>query len=689
MKRNDFIEELINTLEIDVDIVNIGFHKYVDKYLKTILSFDSGNLSIVLSTSLFNENPHIISKIKDENNLKAVISLPVYNNEDNLLILMFDSDKTLNQFIYIDKSDSLIHKEVKNWKYINDELISEISNSYSDFVENEFSVILDVSDIIQKNKDDYLNEVSLDFDIDTSCRKEKVMLDFDEASKLNYADACSDASSFKKPSVQSFKNKSRSDNKFSIFNDAMYYKKRQDPENLLYKNDKRLIKGDVLFKRISDISNLEYIYSKSDMDSILISSCKQCMDKLIYYNYDINDLGDETFIEITNIDEKVLKDYLYEYLSSANGMGDILYYAKGNEKILIEDIKHLKIPIPPIDDQKEIVNVARESREFFKTVELLKKEYDSNIFDYKHMKNSLHEFKGEISFDENNDVTSMSRSLRHAYKGLIWPLAISYLSATKGGFEAVEKKDNYLVLFEFIAAFNSIILLSGLPENVYLNNFYEIWGDNHLMYKRATFGNWVHLSKNLSKVYKNNSFTSEIDEELLNAISGDKILDILTKVNYIRNDESHSSQTNSFEAEKVINELNIYLEDIFDILDVYSNYKLIYFTGELNTSNNSLKHRVILLNGPCAQPIYDNMIFDTLLQSDCLYLYNPKNNKKLLIKENLMKFSPVDKNKKRWALLIYSNCDKKEFNAYYKCYQSNEKNLKKNITSFEMDILNF
>ena len=135
MKRNDFIEELINTLEIDVDIVNIGFHKYVDKYLKTILSFDSGNLSIVLSTSLFNENPHIISKIKDENNLKAVISLPVYNNEDNLLILMFDSDKTLNQFIYIDKSDSLIHKEVKNWKYINDELISEISNSYSDFVE--------------------------------------------------------------------------------------------------------------------------------------------------------------------------------------------------------------------------------------------------------------------------------------------------------------------------------------------------------------------------------------------------------------------------------------------------------------------------------------------------------------------------------------------------------------------------
>lgn len=685
MKRNEFIKELINTLEKDVNIVNFGFHKYADKYLETILSFNSGNLAIVLSTSLFNEHPDIISNIRYENNLKAIISLPVYNNEDNLLILMFNFDKTSNQFIYIDESDSLIHKEVKNWKYINEELISQIANSYMEFVENEFSVILDVSDIIEKKRDFYLDNISCEDKLFVSERKEKVMMDFDDANKLEMR---LDASIFKNEGEPSLKNKPVLDNKSSIFNDAMYYKKRQDPENLLYKNDKRLIDGEVLFKRINEISNLDYIYSKSNNDSILITSCKYCNDKLIYYNYDLNDLDNEVFIEITDIDESILKDYLYEYLSSANGMEDILYYAKGNEKILIEDIKHLKIPIPPINDQKEIVNVARESREFFKTVDLLKKEYDSNIFDYKHMKNSLYDFKGEISFDEKNEVISMSRSLRHAYKGLIWPLAISYLSATKGGFEAVEKKDNYLVLFEFIAAFNSIILLSGLPENVYLNNFHEIWGDDPSRYKRASFGNWVHLSKNLSEVYKNNSFTSEIDEELLNAISGDKILDILTKVNYIRNDESHSSQTNSFEAKKVIDKLDVYLEDIFDILDVYSNYKLIYFTGELNTSNNSLNHRVILLNGPCAQPIYDNMIFDTLLRSDCLYLYNPKNNKKLLIKENLMKFSPIDKNKKRWALFIYNNCDKKEFNAYYKCYQSNEKNLKKGITSFEIDILN-
>lgn len=57
------------------------------------------------------------------------------------------------------------------------------------------------------------------------------------------------------------------------------------------------------------------------------------------------------------------------------------------------------------------------------------------------MKESLKELKGDVEIDsETHEVTKMSRSWRHAYKGLIWPLAISYLSATKGGFESVRKK---------------------------------------------------------------------------------------------------------------------------------------------------------------------------------------------------------------------------------------------------------
>ena len=97
-------------------------------------------------------------------------------------------------------------------------------------------------------------------------------------------------------------------------------------------------------------------------------------------------------------------------------------------------------------------------------------------------------------------------------------------------------------------------------------------------------------------------------------------------------------------------------------------------------------HRVILLNGPCAQPIYENFIFDSPLLGNSLYLYNPKNNKKLEIKDNFMKFAPTT-DKKRWALFIYYKCDRDEFNAYYKCFQSKEQDLKFSITSLRYDIL--
>ena len=126
---------------------------------------------------------------------------------------------------------------------------------------------------------------------------------------------------------------------------------------------------------------------------------------------------------------------------------------------------------------------------------------------------------------------------------------------------------------------------------------------------------------------------------------------------------------------------------MFDILDVYSNYKLFYTTGDVKSSKQAYDHNVILLNGPCAQPIYDHIILDSLLQENSLYLYNPKNNKKLLLNDNFMKFVPIDENKNHWALFIYYSCDKGEYNAFYKCFQSREKDIKRSISSLGHDIL--
>ena len=689
MDSEDFLNELISSLETqDVKLENLAFKSDESKSIDLIKNFNSQKMIITLSTSYLNDNIHNLSI---NNYLKAIISLPIYHEDDNLVMLSFDSDKSSDECLIIDESDSLIHKDTNDWSFIKNELIEKISKSYNDFEENDSSSKVNILEFTSKSNqiktsgNDEL--LSLKKDSGDDIKKRRVISDsiMDDMLELKEKSIRAEIS---KHSVKSISESPSLFSDFSFLSDVMYSKKRQNPENLLYKDNKRLIDGEVTFRKLGKIADLKTINFKNNNDSILIATCKSCTTKLINYNHDISDFKGEIFIEIDNIHENILKEYLYEYLSSDNGLDEIKYFSKGNYYITPENIKQVKIPIPPLNVQKEIVKVARESREFFKTVDLLKKEFSSNILDYKHMKSSLDEFKGDIELDnDSGEVIKMSRNWRHAYKGLIWPLAISYLSATRGGFESVEKKDNYLVLFEFIAAFNSIILLSGLPDDVYKKNFDNIWNARLNVYKQMTFANWVYLSKNLAEVYKNNNFTSQLDEELFEKISSDKILDILEHAKDIRNEEAHGSHSNSFEAENVIDILEEYLDDVFDILEIYSNYKLIYVTGDLDTSKRSYNHRVILLNGPCAQPIYDNIIFDNVLFGDSLYLYNPKNNKKLLINDSLMKFRPVDDNKKRWALFIYHSCDKKEYNAFYKCFQSKERDIKESITSLRKDIL--
>ncbi len=693
MNSQDFLNDLILNLEDgDVEFKNLAFTENESDIDELITNFNTSKMILTVSSSYLNKN---LADFSLNSYLKAVISLPIYNENDNLVMLAFDSSKTSHECLIMDESDSLIHKEnVGDWTFIKDELINKISESYSQFSESDCALKVDILQFtskkpqkIKSNHDDELLSLKSK-QTDNLTRKNRVISDsiMDEMLSLKEKSIRSEIS---KHNIKSIEESESLFSDFSFLSDVMYSKKRQNPENLLYKDNKRLIDAEVTFRKLGKIADLKSINFQNNKDTILIATCKSCTSKFVNYNHDVESFNGEIFIEIDNINESVLKEYLYEYLSSGNGLDEIRYFSKGNYYITPENLKHVKIPVPPIDIQKEIVKVARESREFFKTVELLKKEFNSNILDYKHMKSSIDELKGDIEVDaQSGEVTKMSRSWRHVYKGLIWPLAISYLSATKGGFETVEKKDNYLVLFEFIAAFNSIILLSGLPDDVYRKNFKKIWNaKNFNVYKKMTFGNWVYLSKNLAEVYKNNNFTSQLDEELFEKISSDKILDVLEKAKNLRNDESHGSHSNSFEAQKVIDELDEYLDDIFDILEIYSNYKLIYVTGDIDTSKRSYNHRVISLNGPCAQPIYDNIIFDNVLFGDSLYLYNPKNNKKLLIKENMMKFKPVDKNKKRWALFIYYSCDKNEYNAFYKCFQSKENDVKVSISSLKEDIL--
>lgn len=678
-------------------IANLAFSTNEMDFAEVLKNYNS-KLIITLSSSFFDENMNQLSNIKNPHNLKAIISLPIYRNDSNLVFISIDADKKSDEFILIDESDSVMHKDIKNWSFIKNELITYIIDAHNDFKEYENALIAPIEMIIPDFKDIkerktskkiFENLSSLEDKSDNLPIKNRVITNqvVDEIFKNKGTSVRQEISKSDIKAVELSKMSHK-----TIFNNIIYGKKRQDMENLLYKNHKKLIDDEIKFLTLGELAILYEITDQNDKDTILISTCKTCNSKIVHYNSNIDDFNGEIYIEINIICKDLLKEYLYVYLNSSNGLDELFYFSKGNEFMRAENIQHARIPLPSKKVQKEIVKAVYESNEFFKSVYLLKKEFNSNILDYKNMMDSINELRGEIEFDaDGGSLTKLSRSWQHVYNGLIWPLAISYLSATKGGFENVEKLDKYLILFEFVSAFNFIIMLSGLPDDIYQEFKYDIWDSENLrIYESMTFGKWVKLTENISKIYNDYDFVSKLDNDLFNKISSKKILKTLNKAKDYRNEHAHGAFINSFEAQKIIDKLDEYLEDIFDILEVYSNYKLVYITGKVDTSGGKLKHKVILLNGPCAQPIYEDIIFNELLTSDSLYLYNPKNNKKLLINSDFMKFTSTDDNNKHWALFIYYMCERvgyRRTNAHYKCFQSTEDDIIESISTFKDDIM--
>ena len=681
---NTDVEIKKSSKECDVMIANLAFSDDENQFGEILRNYSS-NLLITISSQYFDENINELSNIKNPNHLKAIMSLPVHKNNSNLILISVDANKTSSDFILIDESDCVMHENVRDWSFISKELVKNISKAYDEFCEYENGIIVNVNEIISQNTDsELLSQIEALNTNDDEPLKRRVISNQVVDEILNSREKLS------KSNIKALEQSKISPR--TLFNNFIYGKKRQDMENLLYKDHKKIIEGEVKFLTLGELTLLYEITDKNEKDTLLISTCKTCNSKIVHYNRDIDDFNGEIYIEVNITSSDLLLEYLYVYLNSTNGLDELFYFSKGNEFIRAENIQHARIALPPIKVQKEIVKAVHESNEFFKSVELLKKEFQSNILDYKNMLNSISELRGAIEFaDDGGSLTKLSRSWQHVYNGLIWPLAISYLSATKGGFETVEKLEKYLILFEFVTAFNFIILLSGLPEDVYSEYKKDIWNSSSLKtYESMTFGKWVVLTQNISEIYNNQDFTSKLDSKLFNTISSSKIIKILNKAKDYRNEHAHGTFINSYEAQDIIDELDVYLEDIFEVLEVYSDYKLIYITGKIDNSRGKLKQQVIQLNGPCAQPIYEDIIFDDILNPDCLYLYNPKNNKKLLIKDSFMKFSATDDNKKHWALFIYYMCDRVGYmktNAHYKCFQSKEDDIIESISTFEKDIM--
>ena len=162
------------------------------------------------------------------------------------------------------------------------------------------------------------------------------------------------------------------------------------------------------FVTFNKIENIDETYD-------LIIKSTPFAKKIIYYPYElinekINDL--ETLIGCELKSDKITKEYLYYYLNSKKSLKFLSDFQISRFKCSLEDISFIKLPIPDIKTQKEIVETYIYMEEFFYEMDLWKTNYYNNILNYKPTLDSYNEFSCSISFGDDGRVKEFCHNWR-------------------------------------------------------------------------------------------------------------------------------------------------------------------------------------------------------------------------------------------------------------------------------------
>ena len=246
--------------------------------------------------------------------------------------------------------------------------------------------------------------------------------------------------------------------KFSKSHNIEYDKKENDEKTL-----KKSFDNDDIDVCLGDIANLEtmqinyeledgLLYVKDNLDlkdSLMMipdfnSNWVYTNERIKIAENPLSNVVSALICELTSKD--VLKEFLYYYLNSDRGLSSLNYFKRtgGNFE---NDLKYLRIPIPDINTQREIVDTARRMDVFFSNMEIFKNDFNKNILNYEPALRSLSKFTCNIEFDEEYSISDMCSNWRVVYSGILWPLAITYLYATKKSNKNLNKKELYIHLF--------------------------------------------------------------------------------------------------------------------------------------------------------------------------------------------------------------------------------------------------
>jgi len=361
-------------------------------------------------------------------------------------------------------------------------------------------------------------------------------------------------------------------------------------------------------------SNELILIPKEPYSEIILKSSLEDPDEIKnYYMFKINN-------------EYVSTQYLIMYLNSEMMKNERNLLSTGTiiKNLDIKTLESLYIELPDLKHQNRIVHTGQTADEIHQLLETAYQNFKRKIFNYTELQEVLDRF------DLGNDVH---------YNKMIWPFATSYMTIKENP-SSNTIVNNYFKFFEMITAFNAIVLLSALPNEIYKKNKDYIWpkGNANEHEYKVSFGTWFHVYSNLRGIYKNlddNIYEMlPFGKEFYTKITSKKIFPTLNAVIQKRNEWSHRGVLPEVCADKIITDLNRYLDDIFDILIEYNKLKLIYtLEMEKNRGMYTIKSKKLKGN---SYPSYYEFHTETDMDTKELYFYDPSTDDRLRLLPELI-----------------------------------------------------
>ena len=407
-------------------------------------------------------------------------------------------------------------------------------------------------------------------------------------------------------------------------------------------------------KDLTKLSEIVNIVETTESNNNLLLIPKYSDNVLLLSELEEERFDDYFLCEV--IDKSVIPEYLKLYLNSEEGKKNV-HLSKNHEPIDGNVIDLMYVRIPEVEIQEKIFEADQKILD-------LKNKVDTIFFNFQ---NKLSNYPNILEISSKLDETDYKELL---YDNFIWPLATSHYIATKGSPNVNSQLDNYFKLFELIAAFNSIILLSAMPKDFYIKNRSNIFPEK---FRSASFGDWVYLYRRLGSIFAENQnnelFFDSIpfDNVFYKNIIGKKIFNILDEATNIRNETTgHGGVIPEIIAKNYVMKLTPGLNEIFKRMNFFNDLELIH-TISLKKKNGLYNIEVRELKGTKVHFPIKQIESREDMDTELLYLYDPNSDERLGLSPELINLyeCPICG---RWALYLYSKITSKK--AIYKSYQA-------------------